>query len=137
MSGRSSALVRARASRYHPERDRGRGRARGPTTDLPYEGWRAGDRALTSTGHASHALLAADPPGRCWPLPAEIPAERAVFARMAKTGDPIADVALVLFALYLGAILGRPIDRWLSKRGPSRRAADPDRRGARVRPALA
>lgn len=46
-----------------------------------------------------------------------------VVARMAKTGDPIADVALVLFALYLGAILGRPLDRWLSKRGPSRRAA--------------
>lgn len=46
-----------------------------------------------------------------------------VVARMAKTGDPIADVALVLFALYLGAILGRPLDRWISKLGPSRRAA--------------
>lgn len=46
-----------------------------------------------------------------------------VVSRMTRTGDPIADVALVLFALYLGAILGRPLDRWISKLGPSRRAA--------------
>src|SRR5262245_9615853 len=62
------------------------------------EGWRVGDRTLTSTGHASHALVAADPPGRCWPLPAEIPAERAVFARMAKT----AITALVRAEVTLG-----------------------------------
>jgi hypothetical protein len=46
-----------------------------------------------------------------------------VVSRMTRTGDPIADVALMLFALYLGAILGRPLDRWISKLGSSRRAA--------------
>lgn len=50
------------------------------------EGFRAGDRLLTSTGHASHALLAAESAGaRFWRAPDGIPAPRLVFARMAKT----------------------------------------------------
>lgn len=47
-------------------------------------GYCPGDRLLTSTGHASHVLLDAHP-ARCWRLPEEIPAPRAVFARMART----------------------------------------------------
>lgn len=41
-------------------------------------------------------------------------------SRMVRTGDQIANGALLLFALYFGAILGKPLDRWIRK--SSRRA---------------
>jgi 2-desacetyl-2-hydroxyethyl bacteriochlorophyllide A dehydrogenase len=47
--------------------------------------WRPGDRVLTSSGHASHALVPTGAGRHCWRLPVELAAERAVFARMAKT----------------------------------------------------
>lgn len=49
--------------------------------------YRPGERLLTSTGHASHAVLdvSRDPGGRMWKLPEAGPAHRLVLARMAKT----------------------------------------------------
>ena len=47
--------------------------------------WPVGQRLLTSTGHASHSLLETTGAERAWPLPEDVPAEHAVFARMAKT----------------------------------------------------
>lgn len=50
------------------------------------EGFRPGDRLLTSTGHASHTLVDTRlPKFGAWPLPEEPPAHRLIFARMAKT----------------------------------------------------
>jgi threonine dehydrogenase-like Zn-dependent dehydrogenase len=51
------------------------------------EGYRAGDRFLTSTGHTSHPVvdLKAGAGSRMWPLPEDGPAHRLVLARMAKT----------------------------------------------------
>jgi 2-desacetyl-2-hydroxyethyl bacteriochlorophyllide A dehydrogenase len=50
-------------------------------------GVKIGDRLLTSTGHAAHAVLevAALDESRCWRLPSDSPAHHLVFARMAKT----------------------------------------------------
>lgn len=64
------------------------------------EGFREGDRLLTSTGHTSHAILeAADGPGsRLWRLPDEGAAHRLVFARMAKTAATALARAEVTFA---------------------------------------
>src|SRR5439155_21354463 len=49
--------------------------------------YRPGERLLTSTGHASHALLDlnAPAPAPVWRLPVDAPAHHLVFARMAKT----------------------------------------------------
>lgn len=50
------------------------------------EGFRPGDRLLTSTGHATHTVVDTRLPRfGAWPLPQEAPAHRLVFARMAKT----------------------------------------------------
>jgi len=44
-----------------------------------------GQRLLTSTGHATHALIRYEPRRAAWALPDDVPPERLVFARMAKT----------------------------------------------------
>ncbi len=51
------------------------------------EGYRVGDRLLTSTGHASHVLvdLAEGGHRRTWHVPEGVPAHRLVLARMGKT----------------------------------------------------
>ncbi|MFN3652760.1 MAG: zinc-binding dehydrogenase [Armatimonadota bacterium] len=51
------------------------------------EGFRRGDRLLTSTGHTSHRLLDLSTRlgGHLWPLPDDVPAHRLVLARMGKT----------------------------------------------------
>jgi 2-desacetyl-2-hydroxyethyl bacteriochlorophyllide A dehydrogenase len=51
------------------------------------EGFRVGERLLTSTFHASHVLLdlTTGPPARTWHISDDGPAHRMVFARMAKT----------------------------------------------------
>jgi threonine dehydrogenase-like Zn-dependent dehydrogenase len=64
-----------------------------------------GDRLLTSTGHASHAILPASPLTRVWPLPEEFPAQQAVFARMAKTAATALTTAGVTFGQSV-AVLG-------------------------------
>lgn len=51
------------------------------------DGYRVGERLLTSTGHASHALidLSTAAGHNLWRLPEDAPAHHLVFARMAKT----------------------------------------------------
>lgn len=58
--------------------------ARVVATGPDVSNYRAGDRLLTSTGHATYATVEVGS-GRFWPLPEGIPAEQAVFARMART----------------------------------------------------
>jgi threonine dehydrogenase-like Zn-dependent dehydrogenase len=69
------------------------------------EGLAPGQRLLTSTGHASHALIEASTlAARFWPAPDDAPAHRLVLARMGKTAVTAACRAGVTLAQSVAVV---------------------------------